>query len=171
MSPNSLGETGADGAADRKRAVLYSLALTIAANVAAGVLTLAFVNGTTIVETNPYSAVLLQDIGPATLLVHVLEIAILYPLAVSISMAISSPMPILRRSKRIYLFTFSLLVSALPVGASVDLLSDILVISLKTDILAGPQKIITVAFLLAAVFAIAQVKRGWTLGPTPGTAS
>lgn len=145
---------------------MLSLVVTVAANLAAGVLTLAYVNGTTIVETNPYSSVLLQDIGPATLLVHVFEIIILYPLAASVSMAISSPKPILR-SKRIYLFTFSLLVSVLPAGASVDLLSDILVIALKTDALAGPQRIITLAFTFAVVFALVQARRRWTLVSAP----
>ncbi len=132
-------------------------------NLLAGVLTLAFVNGTTIVETNPYSRLLLQDIGAATLLVHVVEIAVLYPLALLVSRAIDSTNPLLK-SKRIYLLTFSLLVSILPAGASIDLLSDILVVTLGTDVLAGPQRIVLLAFLFASGFASVQVARKWTLG-------
>lgn len=149
---------------------MISLIATAAANVLAGVLTLAFVNGTTIVETNPYSSVLLHEIGAATLLVHIVEIAVLYPLALLVSRAIASTNPLLK-SKRIYLFTFSLLVSVLPAGASIDLLSDVLVVTSGTDALAGPRRIVLLALLFASAFATIQVERKWTLGSQSATRS
>jgi len=147
---------------NRAQALLVSLVLAVVFNMMAGILTLAFVNGTTIVETNPYSSVLLQEIGSAALLVHALEIATIYPLAFLLSRAVSSDRPLFR-VKRIYLFTFSLLIGVLPAGAFVDFLSDVLVLVSKTDALVGPEKIVAVALAIAVPFASIQVQRRWTL--------
>ena len=132
-------------------------------NTLAGVLTIMYVNGTTIVETNPLSGTLLEEFGPSTLLLHANLIALVYPLAYLVSRTVSST-HWLFRSKRILLFAFSLMVAVLPVGALVDLTSDVLVVSLASDTLAGPQKTVAVALICAVPFALLQVKRRWTLG-------
>lgn len=147
---------------DRTRAMFTSLILTVVLNSAAGVLTLLFANGTTIVETNPYSSALLQELGPATLIVHALEIAIVYPLAEAVSRIISSKRPIFR-VKRMYLFTFSLAISVLPAGAAIDLLSDVLVVTFTYDGLVGSLKIVVLSLIIAVTFAARQVNRKWTL--------
>jgi hypothetical protein len=156
----------ATGGWNRRRAVVASIVLTIILNSAAGVLTILFANGTTIVETNPYSSVLLQEIGPATIAVHAIEIALVYPLALGVSRIISSERPVFR-PKRAYLFTFSLLVGVLPAGAAVDLLSDVLVLGFAYNGLVGPRTIVGVSLLCAFPFAALMVKRRWTLRP-PG---
>lgn len=132
-------------------------------NMLAGILTIVYMNGTTIVETNPLSGALLEEFGPSTLLLHATLIALVYPLAYLVSRTISSTHWVFR-SKRILLSTFSLMVAFLPMGAFVDFSSDVLVVSLASDILAGPQKAVTVALVCAIPFALLQVKRRWTLG-------
>jgi uncharacterized membrane protein len=147
---------------DRTRAMFTSLTLTVVLNSAAGVLTILFANGTTIMETNPYSNALLQKFGPATLIVHALEVAIVYPLAEAVSRIIASKRPIFR-VKRIYLFTFSLAISVLPAGAAIDLLSDFLVVAFTNDALVGSLKIVVLSLIIAVTFAARQVNRKWTL--------
>jgi hypothetical protein len=134
---------------------------------AAGILTLAYANGTTIIETNGYNAVLLQSIGAGTLLVHAAGIAILYPLAYLVSRAISSGRRLFSafHARPIYLFTFCLLIVILPVGALVDLFSDLIVVGWASDILVGPLKTVILSLALAIPFALFQTKRGWSLQP------
>ena len=55
------------------------------------------------------------------------------------------------------------MIAVLPAGAFVDSMSDALVISLASDILVGPQKIVGVALVCSVPFALIQVKRRWTL--------
>ena len=150
------------GSMSRNRAVLLSLVVTVALNTLAGMITIAYANGTTIVETNPVSGALLEAFGPGTLLLHAALIALVYPVAFLVSMTISSS-HWLFRSKRILLFAFALIVGILPIGAFVDLLSDVLVVSFGTDVLVGPQKIAAAAVICAVPFALVQVRRGWTL--------
>ena len=147
---------------ERRDAILLSLGVTVILNTVAGVLTIAYVNGTTIVETNPLSGALLETFGPSTLILHAIPIVLVYPLAYLVSRAISSANPLFR-SKRILLFAFALVVAFLPMGALVDLFSDVLVILFGSDTLVGPQKIVTVALVCAVPFAMTQVRRGWTL--------
>jgi hypothetical protein len=147
---------------DRRKALLLSLAVTVILNMLAGALTIAYANGTTIVETNPLSSALLAEFGLGALLLHAILIALVYPLAYLISRIISST-HWLFRSKRILLFTFSLMIAVLPTGAFVDLMSDLLVVSLASNILVGPQKIVGVALVCSVPFALIQVKRRWTL--------
>jgi len=146
----------------RTRALVLSLIVTIILNSAAGVLTILFVNGTTVVETNPFSSILLQEVGAAAIGVHAVEIALVYPLAVAVSKIISSERRIFW-PKRIYLFTFSLLIGVLPAGAAVDLLSDGLVLAFTYDGLVGPLKIVGLSLVFAVPFAALQVSRRWTL--------
>ncbi len=148
---------------DRRDAILLSLSATVILNTLAGILTMAYANGTTIVETNPLSGALLETFGPGTLLVHAILIALVYPLIYMVSRTISSTHRLFR-SKRILLFAFALMVAVLPMGALVDLSSDLLVVSLGSDILVGSQKIVLVALVCAIPFALLQVRRGWTLG-------
>ncbi|MGP8124942.1 MAG: hypothetical protein ACLQEQ_03620 [Nitrososphaerales archaeon] len=147
---------------DRRDAILLSLSATVILNALAGILTMIYANGTTIVETNPLSGVLLETFGPGTLLVHAILIALVYPLIYMVSRTISSTHRLFR-SKRILLFAFALMVAVLPMGALVDLSSDLLVVSLGSDILVGSQKIVLVALVCAIPFALLQVRRGWTL--------
>jgi len=129
----------------------------------AGLLTIVYANGTTIVETNPLSGALLEEFGLGTLLLHVVLIALVYPLALLVSMTISSTNRFFS-SKRILLFAFALMIAILPIGALVDLSSDVLVISLASDILVGPEKTVAVALVCAIPFAFFEVRRGWTIG-------
>jgi hypothetical protein len=147
---------------DRKKALLLSLAVTIVLNMLAGVLTIIYANGTTIVETNPLSSALLAEFGPSALLLHAILIALIYPFAYLISRIISSTYWLFR-SKRILLFAFSLMIAFLPTGAFVDFMSDVLVVSAASNILVGSQKIVGVALVCSVPFALVQVKRRWTL--------
>ena len=150
---------------NRTRAALASLILTVVLNMMAGILTLAYVNGTTIVETNRYTVILLQEIGAGTLLVHIAEIAVIYPLAYLVSRAITSERRLFSafHARPIYLFTFCLLIAILPAGAFVDLLSDVLVILWTLDILVGPARIVVFSLACAIPFAFFQTKRKWSL--------
>lgn len=148
---------------DRSKVILLSLSATVILNMLAGILTIAYANGTTIVETNPLSGALLEEFGPGTLLLHVILIALVYPLAYLVSRTISSTHRLFR-SKRILLFAFSLMVAVLPMGALADFSSDVLVVSLASDILVGPQRMVAVALICAIPFALLQVRRRWTLG-------
>lgn len=154
-------------ALNRTRASLASLTLTIALNMTAGILTLAYVNGTTIVETNRYSAILLQEIGAGTLVVHAAEIAVLYLLAYLMSRAISSKRRLFSafHARPIYLFAFCLLIAVLPAGAFFDLLSDVLVVLWTLNILVGPTRVVTLSLACAIPFALVQTKRKWSLLP------
>jgi len=144
---------------------MLSLILTLAFNMAAGILTLVYANGTTIIETNGYNAVLLQSIGAGTLLVHAAGIAMMYPLAYLVSRAISSKRHLFSafHARPIYLFTFCLLIAILPVGAFVDLLSDFLVVGWASDILAGPVKTVILSLASAIPFALFLTRSGWSL--------
>ncbi len=128
----------------------------------AGALTIIYANGTTIVETNPLSSALLGEFGPGALLLHAILIAFIYPLAYLISRIISST-HWLFRSKRILLFTLSLMIAFLPAGAFVDFMNDALVVSFASNVLVGAQKIVGVALLCSVPLALIQVKRRWTL--------
>jgi hypothetical protein len=147
----------------RPVALALSLTLTIVLNMLAGILTILAVNGSTIVETNPLSSALLQQLGSGTLLVHAVEIAGLYPTAYLLSRAISSGRSLFKDAKRIYLFTFALLIAVLPAGAFVDLLSDVLVVFWGFNVLVGPGRIVLVALVVATSFAAVQVSHGWPL--------
>ena len=149
----------------RGHAILASFLMTVAFNGMAGVITLVYANGTTIVETNPLSRALLQDYGPGALLVHVAAIMLLYPIAYGVSRAISSRRPLFTRfrAKEIYLFAFVLLLAILPAGAMIDLFSDILVVTLSVDLLVGPQKIVLLSLFSAIPLAVLQVRRRWSL--------
>lgn len=151
---------------NRRKALLLSLAVTVALNVLAGALTIIYANGTTIVETNPLSSALLGEFGPGALLLHAVLIAFIYCLAYLISRIISST-HWLFRSKRILLFAFSLVIVVLPTGALVDFTSDALVVSLTSDVLVGAQKTVSIALLCSIPLALILVKRRWTL-ETPG---
>jgi hypothetical protein len=59
---------------DRRKALLLSLAVTVILNMLAGVLTIIYASGTTIVETNPLSSALLGEFGPGALLLHAILI-------------------------------------------------------------------------------------------------
>jgi len=142
--------------------LLLSLIATVILNLLAGVLTIIYANGTTIVESNPLSSALLEELGPGALLLHVILIALIYPLAYLVSRIISST-HWLFKSKRILLFAFSLMLAVLPIGACVDLMSDVLVVSLASNALVGSQKIVGVALVCAIPFALINVKRRWTL--------
>ena len=149
----------------RNWAMVYSLILAVALNTLAGAITIAYANGSTIVEMNSSSDYLLGLLGPAGILVRGIEIASLYSLAYLLSRAIASERPILS-SKRIYLFSFSFLISVLPAASFADFLNDVLVVSAGSDLLAGIPRIFTFAFVVSLVFAGIQTVRGWTL-PIP----
>jgi hypothetical protein len=146
----------------RRDAILLSLSATVILNVLAGILTIVYVNGTTIVETNPLSGALLEAFGLGTLLLHAILIALLYSLAYLVSRTIAST-HWLFRSKRILLFSFTLMIVVLPMGALADFFSDILVVFLASDILVGPLKMVAVALVFAVPLALLQVRRRWTL--------
>lgn len=146
----------------RRDAILLSLSATVILNMLAGILTIIYVNGTTIVETNPLSGALLEAFGPSTLLLHAILIVLLYSLAFFVSRTIAST-HWLFRSKGILLFTFALMIVVLPTGALTDFFSDILVVSLASDILVGPLKTVAVSLVFAVVIALLEVRRGWTL--------
>ena len=147
---------------NRTRALVYSLVLTVAMNMLAGVITVLYANGTTIVETNPSSDYLLGLLGVAGILVRGVEIASLYSITYLLSLAIASKRPILS-SKRIYLFSFSFLISILPASAFADFLNDVLVVSVGSDLLAGIVRIFGFGLVVSLVFAGVQTARGWTL--------
>lgn len=147
---------------DRRKALLLSLTVTVILNALAGALTIVCANGTTIVETNSLSSALLEEFGPGALLLHAILIALLYSLAYLVSRTISST-HWLFRSKSILLFTYSLMIAFLPVGAFVDFTSDALVILLASNILVGPLKTVGAAFICSIPPALIQVKRRWTL--------
>jgi hypothetical protein len=128
----------------------------------AGFITVAYVNGTTIFEMNPSSDYLLGLLGVAGILVRGIEIASLYSLAYLLSLAIASKRRILS-SKRIYLFSFSFLISILPAASFADFLNDLLVVSAGSDLFAGIVRIFSFGLVVSLVFAGIQTTRGWTL--------
>ena len=140
----------------------YSLLLSVSLNMVAGIITLAYANGTTIVETNPSSDYLLGLLGVAGILVRGGEISSLYSLAYLLSLAIASRRRIFS-SKRIYLFSFSFLISVLPAASFADLLNDLLVVSMGSDLLAGIVRIFAFGLAVSIVYAGMQTARGWTL--------
>jgi len=142
--------------------MIYSLVLTVSLNTMAGIITLVYVNGTTIVEMNPSSDYLLGLLGVAGILVRGVEIASLYSLAYLLSLAIASTRRILS-SKRIYLFSFSFLISVLPAASFADFLNDLLVVSVGSDLLAGIARIFALGLVVSLVLAGVQTARGWTL--------
>ncbi len=147
---------------NRTDAILVSFFVTVSLNAFAGAITLAYANGTTIVETNPSSIALLRDFGAFAILVHAVEIAFAYPLAYIVSRLISSKRRLFS-AKRIYLFAFAMLVTLLPVGAFVDLLSDALVVGFTSDALVGTQNIVGAALSVSVVVAAILTRRRWTL--------
>ena len=147
---------------NRTRAMLYSLVLAVALNTLAGVITLVSANGSTIVEMNPSSDYLLGLLGLAGIFVRGVEIASLYSLAYLLSMAIASKRRILS-SKRIYLFSFSFLISIIPAASFADFLNDVLVVSVGSDLLAGIVRIFAFGLVVSLVFSGVQTARGWTL--------
>lgn len=147
---------------NRTRAILYSLVLAVALNTLAGVITLVYANGSTIVELNPSSDYLLGLLGLAGIFVRGVEIASLYSLAYLLSMAIASKRRILS-SKRIYLFSFSFLISIIPAASFADFLNDVLVVSVGSDLLAGIVRIFAFGLVVSLVFSGVQTARGWTL--------
>jgi len=151
---------------NRARAIIYSLVLAVTLNTLAGLITLAYANGSTIVEMNPSSDYLLGLLGVAGILVRGLEIASLYSLAYLLSLAIASKRRILS-SKRIYLFSFSLLISIIPAASFADFLNDILVVSAGSDLLAGIARIFGFGLVVSVVISGVQTARGWTLLPSP----
>jgi hypothetical protein len=152
---------------NRTKAILCSLVIAVVLNMLAGLVTVVYVNGTTIVETNPSSDYLLGLLGVAGILVRAVEVASLYSLAYLLSLAISSGRGILS-SKRIYLFSFAFLISILPAASFADLLNDVLVVSFTSDVLAGIIKIFVFGLAVSLVFAGVQTARGWTL-PSPNS--
>ena len=151
---------------NRTRATIYSLILAVVLNMLAGIITVVYSNGSTIVETNPSSDYLLGILGVAGVLVRGVEIASLYSLAYLLSLAISSKRRILS-SKRIYLFSFSFLISILPAASFADFLNDVLVVSVGSDWLAGIVRIFTFGLVVSLTFAGIQTVRGWTLSISP----
>ena len=151
---------------NRTRAMVYSLVLAVALNMVAGLITVAYANGSTIVETNPSSDYLLGLLGVAGVLVRGVEIASLYSLAYLLSLAIASKRPILS-SKRIYLFSFSFLISILPAASFADFLNDVIVVSFDSDLLAGIVRIFAFGLIASLAFAGVQTARGWTLPSAP----
>ena len=147
---------------NRFRALLCSLVLTVAFNILAGLVTLAYANGSTIVETNPSNGYLLGELGAAALLVRAVEIAALYVLAYLLSRIISSGYRVLS-AKRIYLFAFTLVVVLLPAAALADLLGDVLVVAFTSDLLAGAPRILAIGLAAAIPVAAIQVALGWSL--------
>ena len=151
---------------NRMRAIIYSLTIAVALNMLAGIITVVYANGSTIVETNPSSDYLLGILGPAGVLVRGIEIASLYSLAYLLSVLIASKRPILS-SKRIYLFSFSFLISVLPAASFADFLNDVLVVSQSSDLLSGIARIFGFGLVVSLVFAGIQTSRGWTLPSAP----
>jgi len=151
---------------NRGRAIVYSLVLAVVLNMLAGFITVVYANGSTIVETNPSSDYLLGILGVAGILVRGVEIASLYSLAYLLSVAIASKRPILS-SKRIYLFSFSFLISILPAASFADFLNDVLVVSADSDLLAGVVRIFGFGLVVSLAFAGIQTARGWTLPISP----
>ena len=143
---------------------MYSLILAVILNALAGAITVLYVNGTSIVEINPSSDYLLGLLGVAGILVRGIEVASLYSLAYLLSLAISSKRQILS-SKRIYLFSFCLLISILPAASFADFFNDVLVVSLASDVLSGVLRIFIFGLFVSLVFAGVQTARGWTLPP------
>ena len=150
---------------NRTRAILVSFAATAAFNTIAGLLTLAYVNGTTIIETNQSSLLLLRYFGAGAILVHVVEIGLAYPLAYLVSKLISSKRRLFN-SKRIYLYSFALMVFLLPVAAFIDMLNDVLVVLWSSNLVVGSEGLGTVAFVAASVVAAFLTMKGWTMPPT-----
>ena len=142
--------------------MIYSFVLAVSLNTVAGIITLVYANGTTIVEMNPSSDYLLGLLGVAGILVRGVEIASLYSLAYLLSLAIASTRPILS-SKRIYLFSFTFLISVLPAASFADFLNDLLVVSVGSDLLAGIARIFAFGLVVSLVLAGVQTARGWTL--------
>jgi len=151
---------------NRTRAIIYSLILAVVLNMLAGIITVVYANGSTIVETNPASDYLLGMLGAAGVLVRGIEVASLYSLAYLLSLAIASKRPILS-AKRIYLFSFSFLISILPAASFADFLNDVLVVSLSSDLLAGIVRIFGFGLVVSLVFAGIQTSRGWSLPAAP----
>ena len=147
---------------NRFRALLYSLVLTVVLNVLAGLVTLVYANGSTIIETNPSSGYLLGELGAAALLVRAVEISALYVIAYVLSIIISSGYRVLS-AKRIYLFAFTLLIVLLPAAALADFLGDVLVVAFASDLLSGTSKILAIGLAAAIPIAALQVARGWSL--------
>ena len=147
---------------DRIRAIIYSLILAVVLNMLAGIITVVYANGSTIVETNPSSDYLLGILGLAGVLVRGIEIASLYSLAYLLSVVIASKRRILS-SKRIYLFSFCFLISILPAASFADFLNDLLVVSAGSDLLSGILRIFGFGLGVSLVFAGIQTARGWTL--------
>lgn len=147
---------------NRTRAIIYSLIFAVILNMLAGIITVLYANGSTIVETNPSSDYLLGILGVAGILVRGTEIATLYSLAYLLSLAIASERPILS-SKRIYLFSFSFLISILPAASFADFFNDLLVVSAGSDVLAGIVRIFSFGLVVSLTFAGIQTARGWTL--------
>jgi hypothetical protein len=143
--------------------MIYSLLLAVVLNTLAGVITIVYANGSTIVEMNPSSDYLLGLLGVAGILIRSIEIASLYSLAYLLSLAIRSRRRILS-SKRIYLFSFSFLISILPAASFADFLNDFLVVSVRSDLLAGILRIFSFGLVVSLVFSGVQTVRGWTLG-------
>jgi hypothetical protein len=146
----------------RNAALLLSLWLTVTLNAAAGISTLGYANGSTIIETSSTSAALLAEFGPGAIFIRALEIATLYSLAYLPSAGISSKVPIFN-AKRIYLAAFSLLIAVLPAASFFDMLNDALVVYLANDALSGTGRITALGLVVAFVVAAANVMRGWTL--------
>ena len=147
---------------NRNRAILYSLILAVVLNTLAGVITVLYANGSTIVETNPSSDYLLGLLGAVGILVRGVEVASLYSLAYLLSLAVESRRRILS-SKRIYLFSFSFLISILPAASFADFLNDVLVVSVDSDLIAGIGRIFAFGLVVSLAFAGIQTSRGWTL--------
>ena len=160
------GFSEGDPRLNRTRAIIYSLILAVVLNMLAGLITVAYANGSTIIETNPSSDYILGLLGVAGILVRGVEIASLYSLAYLLSRAIASGRRILS-SKRIYLFSFSFLISILPAASFADFLNDVLVVSVGSDLLAGVSRIFTFGLAVSLVFAGSQTARGWTLPTSP----
>jgi len=150
--------------------MIYSFVLAVSLNTVAGIITLVYANGTTIVEMNPSSDYLLGLLGVAGILVRGVEIASLYSLAYLLSLAIASTRPILS-SKRIYLFSFTFLISVLPAASFADFLNDLLVVSVGSDLLAGIARIFAFGLVVSLVLAGVQTARGWTLTQKEQSAS
>jgi hypothetical protein len=55
------------------------------------------------------------------------------------------------------------MIAIIPAGAFVDFVSDALVVSVVSNILAGAPKTVGAAFLCSVPLALIQVKRRWTL--------
>ena len=100
-------------------------------------------------------------------MVHAAGIALTYPLAYLVSRAISSERRLFSafHARPIYLLTFCLLIAILPAGAFVDFVSDILVVSLASDILAGATKTVALSLACSVPFAIILTIERWSVPP------